>query len=189
MNYGRFDAKTGSSFAGWRSPDPLPIVLHVCRESRLEALKSYQAAFGSFFHGAKIYINFDIDTILFGAEIKNVLLADSEPSDYLLDVLLGGEYYGADDGEKIQRMVLDINESLYGRKAFCWDEIRLFTGLKELTIRAWDEDEMADDLMRHFRNTLGSVARNHPEWVIPEIKVISVISGDEWGVVKAPHVE
>jgi hypothetical protein len=180
-----------SNFSAWTSTNPIPIILHICHESRQEALKFYRLAFGSFFHQPSIYIGFDIDSVHFVDEKmdhpdrwKNL-----EPCTYLLDVLLGGEYYGSDDGEKIQRMVLDINESLYGRRSFCWDEIRLLPQLKELTLVAFDTDDMADELMRHFRETLGSVARAHPEWVVPDIMAVSVISGRKWGRVEVPHAE
>lgn len=186
-----FDGKRKFNFLGWRSSDPIPVILQICHESRSEALKSCRPAFGSFFHQPSIYIDFEIDAVHFVNERLDPpdSWENSEPSDYLLDVFLGGEYHGSDDGEKIQRMILDINESLYGRRAFCWDEIRLLTGLNELTIVAFDEDDMADELMRHFRETLGAVARAHPEWLVPDIMAVSKISGREWGRVRVPHVE
>jgi hypothetical protein len=193
MKYDTFEGKRVSTFSGWRSSDPVPVILHICHEARDEALKSYQPAFGSYFQQPKIYINFDIDTVLFGMELETLSQNDSlgshGPSDYLLELFLGGDYHGANDGEKIQRMVLDINESLYGRRAFCWDEIRPFENLKELTVRSWDEDDMADVLMRHFRGTLGTVAGKHPDWAIPGITAVSAISRNEWGRVEVPHVE
>ena len=116
-------------------------------------------------------------------------LENSEPCQYLLDIMLGGGYYGSDDGEKIQRLIVDIDEELYGRRAFCWDEVRLLPELKELTIVAFDEDHMANELMRHFRETLCAMAMAHPEWAVPRIKAVSAISRKEWGVVEVPHIE
>jgi len=111
-------------------------------------------------------------------------MLQSGPIDYMLDVFLGGDFYGAEDAEKVQYMITDIDESVYGRRAFCWDEIRLFTGLKELTIMPWDEDEMADELMRGYRDTLRNVANAHPEWAVPRITVISATSGTLWGMLE-----
>jgi hypothetical protein len=192
MKYDNFNGKRISKFSGWGSPDPVPIILHICREARVEALKTYQPAFRSYFHEAKTYIDFEVDTILFGAHLDAFhpidSFVDDGPSDYLLEVFLGGEYHGADDAEKIQRMVLDVNESLYGRRAFCWDEMRLFEGLKELTIWAWDEDETYESLMAHFRGTLRNVVEKHPEWNVPGITAIPALSGNEWGKVEV-HIE
>jgi hypothetical protein len=89
-----------------------------------------------------------------------------------------------DDVEKVRYMITDIDESVYGRRAFCWNEIRFFTGLRELRIMPWDEDEMADELMRGYQHTLGNVARAHPEWVMPNITVVSAISGKLWGALE-----
>jgi hypothetical protein len=183
-----------SAAAGWRSPDPVPIVLHICRESRTEALKSYQLAFGSYLHPGRIYFDFSKDTLRFGNSQGDAYMTvpemlQSGPIDYLLDVFLGGDFYGADDAEKVKYMITDIDESVYGRRAFCWDEIRLFTGLKKLTIMPWDEDEMADELMRGYRNTLRNVASKHHEWVIPQIAVVSATSGTLWGTLEVETVD
>jgi hypothetical protein len=183
-----------SAAAGWRSPDPVPIVLHICRESRTEALKSYQLAFGSYLHPGRIYFDFSKDTLRFGNSQGDAYMTvpemlQSGPIDYLLDVFLGGDFYGADDAEKVKYMITDIDESVYGRRAFCWDEIRLFAGLKKLTIMPWDEDEMADELMRGYRNTLRNVASKHHEWVVPQIAVVSATSGALWGTLEVETVD
>jgi hypothetical protein len=183
-----------SAAAGWRSPDPVPIVLHICRESRTEALKSYQLAFGSYLHPGRIYFDFSKDTLRFGNSQGDAYMTvpemlQSGPIDYLLDVFLGGDFYGADDAEKVKYMITDIDESVYERRAFCWDEIRLFTGLKKLTIMPWDEDEMADELMRGYRNTLRNVASKHHEWVVPQIAVVSATSGALWGTLEVETVD
>ena len=175
--------------AGWRSPDPVPIILHICRESRAEALKLYRLAFGSYLRSGTIYFDFSKDTLRFGNNQGDAYMTvpemlQSGPIDYMLDIFLGGDFYGAEDAEKVQYMITDIDESVYGRRAFCWDEIRLFTGLKELTIMPWDEDEMADELMRGYRDTLRNVANGHSEWAVPRITVVSATSGTLWGMLE-----
>jgi len=149
--------KDFSAAAGWRSPDPVPTIFHICQESRIEALKSYQLAFGSCLYNypGRIYFDFSKDTLRFGNNQAGAYMTvpemlQSGPIDYMLDVFLGGDFYGADDAEKVRYMITDIDQSVYGRRAFCWDEIRLFTGLKELTIVPWDEDEMRDELVRNI---------------------------------------
>lgn len=111
-------------------------------------------------------------------------LSGPGPSDYLLDIFLGGGYHGADDAEKIQQMIDDINEDLYGRRNFCWEEIRHFTALKELTLITWEVDAVADEMMVFFKETLTAVARAHTEWAVPQVKVMNASTGKEWGTVK-----
>jgi hypothetical protein len=61
--------------------------------------------------------------------------------------------------------------------------------LKELTIRVWEHDELAQMFMAHFWITLTAVAEEHPEWVFPEITVLSVSSGKLWGKIGTAGVE
>lgn len=112
-----------------------------------------------------------------------------EPSNYVLDVFLGGGPHGAEDYEKVQRMVLDVDESLYGRRSFCWDEIRLFVGLKDLTLLVWEPDYVEGQLMPKYRETLGRVKRTNPEWEVPRISVISAHTGTQWGMLEVPTLE
>jgi hypothetical protein len=104
-----------SAAAGWRSPEPIPVILHICRESRTEALKSYQLALGSYHHPPRIYFDFSKDTLRFGNNQGNARMTvpemlQSGPIDYMLDVFLGGDFYGADDAEKVRFMITDIDE-------------------------------------------------------------------------------
>lgn len=183
--------KTVSVFSGWMSADPPPITLSICHESREEALKVYQLAFGSYqpalrdyAHKPRTYVNFSVDTLYFGhgrGDDRHSLAAG--PSDPLLDLFLSGGYHGCDDEDKIQRMIIDNTEELYGKKNFCWDEIREFRALKELTILPWDDDVAV--LIKHARETLTSVVNAHPEWVVPKITI--PFEGEDGSCVEA-HV-
>jgi hypothetical protein len=186
--YNTTNARAVVAFSGWTSPDPAPVILHICHESREEALKSYQLSFGSVFSEARVYFNFSIDTLCFGATPESPTIIDTRwsppgASGYLLDVILGGSY-GTDDIEKLRYLSIDIPEDLYARKSFCWDEIRMFPVLEKLTIISWDEKEMSGMLMDQFRRTLTTVSNAHPQWVIPKITAISAQSWEEWGVVQ-----
>jgi hypothetical protein len=99
---------------------------------------------------------------------------------YMLDDFLG-EFDGADDAEKIQFMSVDISDFLYGLRKFIWDEIRLFSALKELTIVYWEDDDVfRDELMLWCEQSLALVARENPEWLVPKITVVTV-QGVVWG--------
>jgi hypothetical protein len=172
--------KTVSVFIGWMSADPPPITLSICHDSREEALKVYQLAFGSYqpylrsyAHMPRTYVNFSTDTLYFGhghGDDHQTSLA-AGPSDPLLDLFLSGGFHGCDDEDKIQRMIIDNTEELYGKKNFCWDEIREFRVLKELTILAWEDNNNMTALIKHARDTLSSVVEAHPEWVVPKITI------------------
>ena len=130
----------------WMTSDPIPLLLDVCHESREEMLKIYRPSFGIPRQEGKNHVDFGNDTFYFGGSGTgfpnlNILLQESlrEPSSYLLDMFLGADY-GVKDAEKIQRMVVDIDEDRYGRRSFIWDEIRLFTSLKELTLLVFESD-------------------------------------------------
>ncbi|TVY17186.1 hypothetical protein LARI1_G003842 [Lachnellula arida] len=181
MDYATFNGKKISKFSGWTSHEPVPVALHICQESRQEALVHYQPSFGSYFHPSKIYFNFSRDTLLFGV---------SDPgSTYLLDVFLGGGFHGANDVEKLLSMVLYISEDSYGRRYFIWNEIRLFTSLRELKIMVWEADLSSDELMRHYRSTLRNVKIAHPEWRSPSISIISAETGTTWGDLELEEAE
>jgi hypothetical protein len=196
------DGKMIQAFAGWKSPDPVPIVLHACHESREEALKRFHLSFGTELHPARIYFNFWTDTVRFSNGPSDPFLTNpgwfkASPSDYLLNIFLGTHYIFrpenfslmASDSEKIRYMIIDVDEGIYERPSFCWDDIRLFGGLRELTLLSWDEDERDGELMARFRTTLNTVSVNHLEWVIPKVSVLSAISGKGWGNVRLEGVE
>ncbi|KUJ22672.1 uncharacterized protein LY89DRAFT_307337 [Mollisia scopiformis] len=194
IQYKSFYGRLLPSTIEWRTSDPIPSLLHVCHESRKEALKLYQRSLGVPLKQGKNYIDFGNDTIYFGGPGRgfsdlDVLLQASfnRPGNYLLDMFLGADY-GVRDAEKIQRMIVDIDEDRYGRRLFIWDEIRLFTSLRELTILVWEEDSEADRLMALYQRTLSETVRKHPEWSIPEIVVIAMHTKKVWGSVKASTV-
>ncbi len=192
----RYKGKNISRFDGWGTPDPPPVILHICHESREEALKSYKLAFGSHFHAAKIYFDFSKDTLRFGnGNEVDYLTRDAEwiqagPTTYRLDLFLAGGYFGGDDSEKVQYMVLDLDEEVYGRRYLFWNEIRDFTSLKELTILPWeDNDNAADELMLNYCSTLKHDMKQSPDWVVPKVIVQSAITGKEWGTLQVEGSE
>jgi len=71
----------------WISKYPPPIVLHICQESRMEVLKSYQLALGP--HENLIYVEFSFDTLYFtkGVESNSFLsYSTANISDHMLDI-------------------------------------------------------------------------------------------------------
>lgn len=175
----------------WITSDPVPALLHVCHEFRAEISKTYQPSFGIPFRQGKNYINFNNDILYFGgsgrgfSDLGSLMESTFDrPGNYLLDMFLGADH-GTRDAGKIQRMVVDIDDDRYGRRMFIWDEIHLFTSLRELTIIVWEQEMEEERLMALYRSTLCDVARKNPEWSIPEITVIATPSKKVWGIMNA----
>jgi hypothetical protein len=179
------------TFVGWASHDPVPLVLHICHESRAEGLKSYQPAFGSYFHEPKIYFDFSKDILSFTRRMANGDAPPSAPNvgqavedfhrRYRLADFISGGFHGA---EKIQFMSIDICNLFSELRKFIWNEIRLFSALHELTIVYWEDDDiLRDELMLGYERSLALVAREHPEWLVPKITVVTV-HGVVWGTLK-----
>ncbi|KAF8854119.1 hypothetical protein BDZ45DRAFT_677200 [Acephala macrosclerotiorum] len=191
MQYGEGYGRIIPTAMEWRTSDPVPTLLHVCHDSRTEALKVYQPSFAAFRtprQEGKNYIDFSRDILYFGGsgraftDMKALINSTSNnPSNYLLDMFLGADY-GTKDAEHIKYMIVDIDEERYGRRSFIWDEIRLFPKLQDLIVVVWEEDSDAEQLMALYRISLREVARKHPEWAIPEIRFFSAITKRLWGV-------
>lgn len=172
---------------------PIPLALHICSESRAEALISYQLTFGSPFAAPTVYIDFSIDTIRFGVGLGiedlraiDQLASSREPTDYKLDIFLGGGPHGADGFEKVESMILDVHESLYMRKDYCWNEIRLFVGLKHLTLLFCESDYAMSKEIGVYKKSLARIMRAHPDWKVPCIRMLSMISGSDFGFMEFP---
>lgn len=189
----RINGKTLSVFTGWASSQPQPIALSICRESRIEALKRYETAFGSPFHPSRTYINFAIDTVRFengyggyytisspgdGREPTTPLWIATGPTAYYIDIFLGGGFHGGGDIEKVESMILDIGDEIFDRTSFCFEEIRLFTGLKRLTLIHWSFVEDEDEWRNWIRETVTATSRNHPEWIVPDINTVYAPRGE-----------
>jgi 2EXR family len=99
----------------WITPATPPAVLYACRESRDEALRYYQLAFGRNGFEPRIYIDFTRDIVYFGRGTRG---------DGTLDV-----DHSMKDLEKIQYMAVTFN-CMAG--LLDWAICRRFTGLKDV---------------------------------------------------------
>lgn len=166
------------------------MVLQVCHESREDALKYYILSFSTTVYPPTVYFNYQIDTLCFGDEIDNQnrfpegARYDTGASDYLLNLWHGKTYnpYNSKtiQAENIRYITLDVDENIYSRSSFWWEEIRRFEGLEKLLVVTWDAEERADELMAYFRTAMNAVAEANPEWVVSKTEVVSA-SGRVWG--------
>ncbi|RDW77141.1 hypothetical protein BP6252_05194 [Coleophoma cylindrospora] len=186
----------GGRFSGWKSLDKPPVVLWVNSEAREEALKHYKLSFGTPLRPASIYFNPRIDTLRFGNglgddfRINREAWLEAGAGNYLLNVFLGTGYTPrpgikpASNCQSVVSMIVDVDEDIYGRRVFIWNEIKDFCNLKELTILAWDEDSKSAERMDKFQSTLNITAADFRHWVVPNINVMSACSGNTWGALR-----
>jgi hypothetical protein len=99
----------------WITPAAPPVVLYVCRESRNEALRYYQLAFGRNSFEPRIYVDFARDIVYFGRGIRGDGTVDVNDS--------------MEDFEKIRYMAVTPN--CLGR-LLNWTIGRRFVGLREI---------------------------------------------------------
>lgn len=180
-----------AGFGGWvvrKNTPPPPVALRVCHESREEARKHYVLSFGTDAFPATVYFNFQTDTLCFSDGINN----SSGPCDYVLNLWVGKTFRSrrsqAIQAKAIRFLTMDVDESIYSRPSFCWDEIRRFEGLEKLSLIVWCSEVNAESSMAYFRSAMQAVAEAHPQWVIPACEVVSS-AGVSWGTLQSGENE
>ncbi|KAG0650894.1 hypothetical protein D0Z07_2800 [Hyphodiscus hymeniophilus] len=184
-------------FGGWtvrENTPPPPVALQVCRESREEALKRYVLSFGTTVHPPTVYFNYQIDTLCFGDGVPDGTRGDlgRGASDYLLNLWHGRSYMHFVNKSRVvethtvRRMTLDVDEDIFGRSSFCWEEIRRFRGLETLCLVVWDEEDRRDELVDYFGTAMMQVKGKNPDWVAPRVEVVSA-DGRSWGNLNPGH--
>ena len=180
-------------FAGWKAIDDSarpPLALHICHESRAEALRFYSLSFGTSKYPPAAYFSADFDTLdmskCYSPERDAV---GSLPAGYLLNLWFGKTFSSFDstvaDSAKVKTLTIDVSSDIYSRPLFCWDEIRLFRNLQDLLLVAWDADDRADELMTFFESSLARVTNEHKDWRVPGIKIIDAHSRRPWNMLNA----
>jgi len=99
----------------WITPATPPAVLYVCRESRNEALRFYQLAFGRKSFEPRIYIDFARDIVYFGRGTRGDEMVDVDNS--------------MEDFEKIRYMAVTPNCLA---RLLNWEIGRRFEGLRKI---------------------------------------------------------
>ena len=146
---------------------PPPSVLHVCRESRFEALNVYQPLFTTKHSPKYIYVSFDMDIIRFPdgvlpyvgeAEFKGIQKMSLHVTDYSYFA-----YYNMDILKEMQNLkeleLLAENGPLYG-----WNPYNQYV----ITLKENFEESMTQD----------------PEWECPRVRIVSRITGEEVAMVE-----
>jgi hypothetical protein len=150
--------RTAKSFYSSTRPPPL---LHVCHESRFEALKLYHRVFQTASSPRYIYVAFSQDTIKADGSIV--------------------QYLGTAELEGIQRMVLDIDPAYFVH--FSLDILKqMQPNLKELEVvvqqgEVWNWNQGQEYLLKVNGDFLDAIAAD-TEWRWPEIRIVEAKTGE-----------
>ncbi|KAL7934487.1 hypothetical protein V8C35DRAFT_29486 [Trichoderma chlorosporum] len=170
-----------NSNAGCTSPTPTPASLHICAESRAEALKTYRPSFGFFRGPGQVFFNFDVDIMYFGPR-EGFMAADSQ---FHTCMML------CDQAELASVRRLAINDALFWigdtynsltAASFTVEVLRQIatrmTGLEELIFVPWEDEMVVDEALVHERMTrqiqtaMQSITQLFPSWEPPSWKIV-----------------
>jgi hypothetical protein len=147
----------------------VPVLLQVCRESRLEGFLTYKPMFKTDTSPVYTYVSFEHDIIL---------CADS--------VLLSME---DEEVERVQKLVLEVKDVAYFGH-FQMDILMRMKKLRELDLRI--EDGVFNwDLARGYRDSYVDIMRRdfkqartrNPEWECPDVRILDRETGKELSVI------
>jgi len=149
------------------SKTPPPALLHVCRESRFEALSTYQPFFKTETSPIFTYVSFEQDAI------------------HCAEIVL--DYMGEVEVQSIQRMTVEVNDAEY----FGHFHMGVITGmrkLKEMSLLAeegrllgWHRNgRYVEALTNGFKDA----RYTDPGWECPRIRIMNKHTGEELSVIE-----
>lgn len=163
------------SRTGWFSTTRIPPALGVCRESRSEALKCYELAFGTIIHPDSVWFDFSKDILVFKRPVVPTYNA------YLLPRLFETRESRVTGGEekRVHRLVIEATPDLTKKVNMFWKEIKLMPGLKTLELHLAGYDGNVDLACRivlqrlrnfYFRNCQTIKEELRP-WTLPRLTI------------------
>ncbi|KAF7865984.1 hypothetical protein EAF04_006147 [Stromatinia cepivora] len=151
----------------YTSTTPIPSLLHICHESRAEALTHYKPLFRTEHSPCYIYINFDTDTI--------------DLADGIITYLTGEELEG------IRRLEIQVEDAAYFGH-YNLEMMSKMRGLREVELVAKGEDcntwQPRGHYLRGIMRDLKELRRENPLWCCPRVRLMHADSGEEFGVVE-----
>lgn len=163
------------------SPVPVPVNLHVCTESRLEALQTYRPFFGFARGPGQVLFNPDVDIMYFGPR-EGFMAANSQ---FRTCITL------CDPRELARVRRLAINDALFWigntynsmtAARFTLEVLRevamRMTGLEELIFVPWEEDSGDDEdvvqgrMARQIQTAMQSISQQFPSWEPPPWSIV-----------------
>ncbi|RDA85013.1 hypothetical protein CP532_2047 [Ophiocordyceps camponoti-leonardi (nom. inval.)] len=174
---------------GFTSNAPIPVNLHVCSESRAEAVKRYRCAFGFARGPGKVIFNPDDDILLFGPR-EGYMAADSQFHTCMTM---------CDQAELASVQHVAISESLFlgdGPYSSRTDSSLSFEVVKQLAKRmpllktmlfvslgqpVAGLEPAAELLARQVQLAIGRVHQQNPHWRTPPWHIVSMDTLSEMG--------
>ncbi|KAL7898541.1 hypothetical protein HDV63DRAFT_354969 [Trichoderma sp. SZMC 28014] len=169
--------------AGCMSSAPVPVNLHVCTESRLEALQTYRPCFGFARGPSQIFFNPEIDIMYFGP-CEGFMAANSQ---FRTCMML------CDQQELASVRRLAINDALFWigntynsmtAARFTLEVLRevatRMTGLEELIFVPWEEENghyeetVRERMARQIQTAMQSISQQFPSWEPPPWSIVSL---------------
>lgn len=153
------------------SSTPIPSVLHVCRESRYEALGTYKTYFTSFKSNCTPYSS--------TLKAPNcIYLALGQDTIRCSDNLL--EYIDTAETENIEKLILEVADAAYFGH-FNMEMIMQMSRLKDLELHT-PEGLLTDwrgDSSQILTRDIEGGKMNNPGWVCPNVRIMSRKTGKE----------
>lgn len=116
----------------------IPPVLHTCRESRAEGLKSYELAFGTQKHDARVFVNFENDIIYLGRRCPMFSVVGRTNGNTMVRSVR------TNDLEKILQLAIRSEQS-WAMAVNAWDE-KKFRSVREIIIVGQSSGQRSFDL-------------------------------------------
>ena len=151
------------------SQTPAPVLLHVCRESRLEGFLTYVSAFKTDTSPMYTFVSFENDII--------------QCADSMLESM------GEDEVARVQSMIWEVKDAVYFGH-FQMDILMRMKKLRKLDLLiedgviTWSEergyvDRGVDIMIRDFEQARSRV----PEWECPRVRILERVTRKELGVI------
>ncbi|KAL9469106.1 hypothetical protein ACSS6W_010800 [Trichoderma asperelloides] len=181
-------SRQNSMTVGCMSSAPIPVNLHVCAESRLEALQTYRPSFGFARGPGQILFNPEIDIMYFGPR-EDFMATNSQ---FHTCMML------CDPQELASVRRLAINDALFWigstynsmtAASFTLEVLRevatRMTGLEELIFVPWEEEEEEEEeedgdqedamqgrMARQIQTAMQSISQLYPSWEPPPWHIV-----------------
>jgi hypothetical protein len=163
---GQFQRGITRKAKSYQAENPIPALLHVCGESRFEALRVYKPHFQTELSPRYIYVSWEQDTIHACGTILNFL--------------------GLKELQGIQRMVLDVNDPAYFGHFSIGIFLKMQPNLVDLELICHKVIQWGvSNGRRHleivkdtFVDAIADGVQKEIEWIRPDIKIIDAFSGE-----------
>lgn len=165
------------------SSTPVPVNLHVCTESRLEALQTYRPCFGFAWGPGRVLFNPEIDIMYFGPR-EGFMAANSQFNTCMMlcnqQELASVRRLAISDALFWLGDVYDSTTAASFTLEVLREVARRMTGLEELIFVPWEdengdpdpENAVQERMARQIQTAMQSVSQEYPSWEPPPWNIV-----------------